>query len=100
MSDKVFKIMKQGHPFDTKICKYVPLHWEFDVKHDLWHKARLVMGGHVTDASNYDKCASTICMENIKLQLFLAARDKAECLGEDIGTEYLNSYTDEKYGVF
>ena len=54
------------------------------------------MGGHVTDASNYDKYAATIRTENIRIQLFLAARDKSEGLGGDIGTAYFNVYTDEK----
>ena len=54
------------------------------------------MGVHVTDASEYDTHAATIRTENIRLQLFLAARDKAEGLGGDIGTAYLNAYTDEK----
>ena len=50
MSYKVFKIMRQGHQFDAKIWQFAPLHWVFSVKHDLRHKARLFMGGHVTDA--------------------------------------------------
>ena len=65
MSYKVFQIQMKGHMFE-EIWQYAPLHWVFCVKHDLRHKARLVMGGHVTDATGYDKYEATIKMENLR----------------------------------
>ena len=92
MSHKVFEIQKKRHMFE-EIWQYVPLHWLYCVKHDLRHKARLVMGGHVTDATGYDKYEATIKTENLRLQLFLAARKRAEGLGGDIGSTYLCLYS-------
>ena len=62
MSCKIFEIQKKGYIFDD-IWQYTPLHWVFCVKHDLRHKARLVMGGHVTDSTGYDKYVVTIKTE-------------------------------------
>ena len=54
------------------------------------------MGGHVTYSSNFNKYEATIKIENICLQIFLAAREKADGIEGDIRTAYLNAYTDEK----
>ena len=62
MSYNVFEIQKKRHMFE-EIWQYAPLHWVFCVKHDLRHKARLVMGGHVTDSTGYDKYVVTIKTE-------------------------------------
>ena len=50
------------------------------------------MGGHVNDATGYDKYEAAIKTENLRLQLFLAARERAENLGGDIGLAYLCLY--------
>ena len=73
-----------------------PLHWVFAVKHNHRHKARLVIGRHVTDAEDYDRYASTVHLEHVRLQIFLLALHKAEMIGGDIGSAYLNAYTKEK----
>ena len=80
--------------------QYAPLHWVFAVKHDHRHKARLVIGGHVTDAEDFDRYASTVRLEHVRLQIFLLALHKAEMIGGDIGSAYLNAYTKEKYGAY
>ena len=49
-----------------------PIHWVFAVKHDLRHKARLVMTGHVTTADDLDKYAATTSLDGVKLQLFFS----------------------------
>ena len=73
-----------------------PLHWVFAVKTDLRHKARMVMGGHVTNADDMDKYAATTSMNGVKLQLYLTARDRKELISGDVGSAYLNSFTQEK----
>ena len=40
------------------------------------HKARLVMGEHVTTADDLDKYTATINLDGVELQLFLTARLK------------------------
>ena len=62
----VFELKRIGFEFASD-WQYAPLHWVFAVKHDLRHKARLVIGGHVTDASGYDRYAATIRTETIRL---------------------------------
>ena len=69
---------------------------DFEIKHDLCHKARLVIGGHITDASLYDCYSSTIRTENIYLLFYLSMINNHSILGGDIGNAYLNAYTDEK----
>ena len=70
--------------------------YDFTVKHDLRRKARLVNGGHVTDASMYDSYAATIHTENIRLLLHIVASNNLNILTGDITTAYINAYTEEK----
>ena len=67
MSYNAFEIKSKNHTFNKDLLQYTPLHLVFAVKHDLRHKVRLVMGGHMTNASNNDKYATTIKLENILL---------------------------------
>ena len=93
---KVFELHKPNAEFPNKEgWQFAPLHWVFVVKHDLRHKARLVIGGHVTDASFCDTYAKTIRMEHVRLQLYLALRNNDKILSGDIGSDYINSYTNE-----
>ena len=48
---KVFKIHKNRPHFPTEEgWQFAPLHWVYAIKHNGRHKARIVIGGHVTDA--------------------------------------------------
>ena len=94
---KVFEpIGREVHLSCSKGWQYAPLHWVFAVKNDLRHKARLVIGGHVTNADELDKCAATTSLDGVKLQLYLTARSGKKVISGDIGCAYLNSYTKEK----
>ena len=63
---KVFKIHQERPQFSTEDgWQFSPLHWVYAVKHDGQHKARIVIGGHVTDAEVYKTFASTVPMEHI-----------------------------------
>ena len=76
--------------------QFAKLIWVFAVKHDGRHKARLCIGGHTTIADEYDTYASTVKPENVRLQLFLSAKEGMEMISGDIGSAYLNAYTKEK----
>ena len=76
--------------------QFAPLHLIFAVKTDLCRKARLVIGGHVTDASMYDCYASTVKTENIRLLMHQLVMSRYNLLAEDIGNTYVNAYTKEK----
>ena len=72
---RVFEpIGREVHLSRSNGWQYAPLHWVFAVKNDLRHKARLVIGGHVTNADDLDKYATTTSLDGVKLQLFLTAR--------------------------
>ena len=103
---KEISIMKDyqvfDHLMDSQILnqkdgwQFAPLHWVFTIKHDLRHKARLVIGAHVTTADDLDKYTATTSMDGVKLQLFLTARSGKKVILGDISSAYLNRYTKEK----
>ena len=71
---QVLEIKRQGNP-NTLFSKsegwqFAPLHWVFAVKHGGRHKARLLIGGHVTDASEMETYAATFRTEDVRLQFF------------------------------
>ena len=68
----------------------------FAVKADLCRKARLVIGGHIIDASMYDFYASTVKTENIRLLMHQLVMSRCNLLAGDIGNAYNNAYTKEK----
>ncbi|MGH2414505.1 MAG: reverse transcriptase domain-containing protein [Microcystaceae cyanobacterium] len=76
--------------------QYAPLTMIFTVKPDLRCKARLVAGGHVTDATMYDTYASTVSTANICLLIYLIVHNNTNVISGDIGTAYVNAYTEEK----
>ena len=72
---RVFEpIGRKVHLSRSKGWQYAPLHWVFAVKNDLRHKARLVIGGHVTNTDDLDKYAATTSLDGVELKLFLTAR--------------------------
>ena len=68
----------------------------FEVKRDLTRKARMVIGGHVTDPSEYDSYAATIRTENIRLIIYIIVIGLLSVLSVDVATAYLNSFTRER----
>ena len=97
---KVFKKLSEGTILQRQDgWQYAPLHWVFAVKHDLRHKARLVMGGHVTTADELDKYAATTSLDGVKLQLFLTARSNKNWCPETLEVPTLTVTPREKYGL-
>ena len=71
---RVFEpIGRKVHLSHSKGWQYAPLHWIFAVKNELHHKAQLVIGGHVTNADDLDKYATTTSLDGAKLQLCVTA---------------------------
>jgi hypothetical protein len=72
----------------------------FDVKFDLWCKARLVAGGHLTkpvfNDSPYTGIAS---IKGIRTCLFLAKLNNLSLSAADVGNAYLEAVTNEKLYV-
>ena len=94
---KVFKIHQERPQFSTDDgWQFAPLHWVYAIKHDGRHKAQLVIGGHVKNSEGYNTFSSTVRMEHVRLQVFLAAYFGDSILSGDIRSAYLNAETKEK----
>jgi hypothetical protein len=76
--------------------QFAPLHKIFEIKRDLRRKAREVIGGNLTDATEYDSYASTIRTENVRLIFYLIVRGLLSVLLVDVMNAYLNSYSRER----
>ena len=90
MSMGTFKIpAKRDKNNYIKQSQYAPLRKIFDVKQDLRRKARLVIGGHVVDATGYDVYASNMKTVSARLLMLIASANQMDVLTGDIGSAYL-----------
>jgi hypothetical protein len=76
-----------------------PLKIIFSVKPDLHQKARMVLGGHKVDSSEYNCHSSVVQLSSIRLLNVIAKSQGLECLAGDIGNAYINAETKEKIYV-
>ena len=75
--------------------RVIRVHFVYDVKHDLRHKARLVAGGHMTPVS--DDCYSgVVSLKSMRLALLIGELNGLKPMVGDIGNAYLEAYTKEK----
>ena len=73
----------------------IRVHFVYDVKHDMRHKARLVAGGHMTEDVS-DAYSSVISLKSMRLAIVVGeANGKTPMVG-DIGNAYLEAFTKEK----
>ncbi len=80
-------------PQDLKVIQrthqYAPLRMIFSVKQDLRRKARLIIGGHIVDASDHELFASTMKGVSARLLMVIAAANQLSVLCGDIRSAYL-----------
>lgn len=76
-----------------------PLRMIFSVKPDLRCKARLVVGGHKVDSTEYNCHSSVVQLRSIRLLNVIAKVQGLECLAGDICNTYINAETKEKIYV-
>lgn len=76
-----------------------PLKIIFSVKPDLRRKARMVLGGHKVDSSEYNCHSSMVQLSSIRLLNVIAKSQGLECLAGNIGNAYINAETKEKIYV-
>ena len=74
----------------------ISCHMVFDIKMDLTRKARLVAGGHTTDAPSSLTYSSVVSRDSIRVAFLIAALNKLNVLACDIGNAYLNAPCREK----
>ena len=72
------------------------MHLVFDCKHNGWHKARLVAGGHLTPDPIDSIYSGVVSTRSFRLSVFLAKLNNMEIWGADIGNAYLEATTKEK----
>ena len=89
------------HP-DTKFTKtegwqYAPLRMIYEIKQqDLRHKARLVVGGHVVDASSHVVYSSTIKDISVRLLMLISVQNKLSFMTGDIANAFCTAPCREK----
>ena len=74
----------------------VHLHWVFDIKPDLRHKARLVASGNMTPPSMGGTYSSVVSLRSMRLVLTLAELNGLNVMVGDISNAYLMAKTTEK----
>ena len=79
--------------------QFAKLRMIFDVKHDLRRKARLVIGGHMVDATGQPIYSSAVQLASVRLLNVIAKAHGLKCIAGDVGNAYLNAYTKEKVYV-
>ena len=74
----------------------IKLIWVFDVKHDLRHRARLVAGGHMTEALKESSYSGVVSLRSLRLCILIAELNGLFIEAADISSAYLEAYTKEK----
>jgi Reverse transcriptase (RNA-dependent DNA polymerase) len=102
MKEEIDSLMK----FDTFIdkgnlsylsdYKRIIVHFVFAVKHDLRHKARLVAGGHLTDAIDEGAYSSVVQLRTIRIALLAGELNNLDVMVGDVSSAYLEAFTKEK----
>jgi hypothetical protein len=91
----VFKKVSDKKAILKSAYQFAPLRCIFDVKQDLRRKARLVIGGHVVDASDHESYSSNMKTISMRLLLLIGARNNLKLLTADISSAYLYADTQE-----
>jgi hypothetical protein len=65
----------------------------FDIKYDLRHKARLVAGGNWTVNDKEDIYSGVVCMDTVRIGLFLEELYVLSCCACDIENAFLYGKT-------
>ena len=76
--------------------KKIKVHLVYAVKHDGYHKARLVADGHLTDIPLNSVYAGVVSIRGMQLCLFLGELNGMEAYATDIGNAYLEAKTRKK----
>jgi hypothetical protein len=91
-----FKILPDGEKAPIGYQK-IPCHMVFDIKmEDFRRKARLVAGGHKTDAPATITYASVVSRETVRVALTLAALNDLEVKAGDVLNAYITAPITEK----
>ena len=74
---ELFEVHAKIDPFPKEEgCQFAKLIWTFAVKQDGRYKTRLCIGGHTTIADEFDTYESTVRPKNVRLQIYLEAKER------------------------
>jgi len=71
----------------------IRVHLVFDMKHDGWHKSRLVADGHLTDVPLDSIYSGVVLLHGMYLLVFLAELNDLDVWATDIGNAYNSAST-------
>ena len=91
---KVFKDWGKRSP--PQGYKRITVHMVFDVKYNDRKRARLVGGGHQTEATNDTPFSGIATLKYIRVCLLLAIYNNLDICAADVSSAYLEAYTQEK----
>jgi len=92
-----FQILEDGGELPNRNYQFVHCHMIFDVKmEDFRRKARLVAGGHMTEAPPSITYASVVSRETVRIALTLAALNDLEVKVGDVMNAYITAPCSEK----
>ena len=74
----------------------IRVHFVYDIKHDGRFKARLVAGGHMTEANKEDSYSGVVSLKSMRLAMLVGEMNGLSSMVGDIGNAYLESFTREK----
>ena len=89
----------EDHGLNTdppKGYKKIRVHLIYDVKHDGRHKARLVADGHLTDLPSESVYSGVVSLRGLHIFLFIAELNCLPVWATDVGSAYLEAFTNEK----
>jgi hypothetical protein len=76
--------------------KNIIVHFVFEVKHDLCHKACLVAGGHLTDPNTDGTYSGVVNLRTMRISITVGEINGLKLMVGDVSSAYLEAYTQEK----
>jgi hypothetical protein len=81
-------VLDSGEDIPTGYQK-IPYHMLFDVKYDLRHKVRLVVGGNWTVNDKEDTYSGVFRLDTVRIGFFSGELYGLSCCASDIGNAFL-----------
>ena len=91
---KVFKDAGHQEPVPND-HKNICVHFVCDVKHDGWHRACLVVDGHLTEVPVESNHSGVVSLRDFRLLVFLAELNGLKLWGTNISSAHLEACTKE-----
>lgn len=88
--------VRDGTVEDLKAYQEIRNHLVFDVKMDFTRKARMVAGGHMTEAPGSLTYSSVVSRDSVRILLTVAAMNELDVFACDVNNAYLNAPCREK----